>query len=291
MKFSSIFSAVCAFIIFFLSVQLTGCTERGPIIDLGENRILSDTTYVSDTVEEPQEKNVLIDEFTGVRCVNCPDGHALVKNLQNNHPGRVVALSWHSNLLGEPFPHSSQDLKIPEAQQMEGQLGGLQGKPSAAIDRKLYSGENQRLLLMPRWAGYVNERLQEISPVNMSIETSYDSEEGILTAQTILHYTKAVQFSNRLSVVLIEDEIVEPQVTPNGVKDDYVHQHAVRAVLTALNGVNIEVEKVPGRIVKTTFESPIESHWDIENMYVVAIVHLPTPEQTAIHAVQKSVLD
>ncbi|TVR79872.1 MAG: hypothetical protein EA412_05400 [Chitinophagaceae bacterium] len=272
-----------------LILLLQSCTEKGPVIDLGGMQALSDTTYVSDQVESPQQKNVLIDEFTGVRCVNCPDGHTLINTLQQNNPDRVIALGWHSELLGQPLPQSSQDLKIPEAQQTEDFLGGIQGKPSAGIDRFIFSGENTILVLLSKWAGFVSERLQLSTPLNISLNHSFDSGTRMLDFQTTLHYTEAVGFENRLSVVIYEDNIIEPQVTQGGIVDEYNHQHVVRALITPLSGINLAESKVPGRVFVTTFQKEIPASWNEENLSIIAFVHRPSPDQEVIHAFKEKV--
>lgn len=39
-----------------------------------------------------QPRNAVLEEFTGVNCVNCPDGHFRANQLYNAFPGRVVIL-------------------------------------------------------------------------------------------------------------------------------------------------------------------------------------------------------
>ena len=37
----------------------------------------------------PQNRNVVIEEFTGINCQNCPDGHRVANSLMATYPGRV----------------------------------------------------------------------------------------------------------------------------------------------------------------------------------------------------------
>ena len=45
-----------------------------------------------------------MEELTGVRCPNCPDGHQEVESILSNNPGRVLAVAVHTPFLGQPFP-------------------------------------------------------------------------------------------------------------------------------------------------------------------------------------------
>ena len=50
-------------------------------------------TFVSTNAEN---KNVILEEYTGIYCGYCPDGAYRVKNLINDNDGRVVAVSLHA---------------------------------------------------------------------------------------------------------------------------------------------------------------------------------------------------
>ena len=49
--------------------------------------------FVSTT---PQNRNVVIEEFTGINCPNCPDGHVVANNIMDAYPGRVWAVNIHA---------------------------------------------------------------------------------------------------------------------------------------------------------------------------------------------------
>src|SRR5687768_6376654 len=94
---------------FFLlaSVFLLSCEEE-PLPILTEEPIppLFDTTYVKPVPSAAQDKIVLFEEFTGVRCPTCPNGHIAIKNMQANFPGRIVAIGIHDSSefnLATPF--------------------------------------------------------------------------------------------------------------------------------------------------------------------------------------------
>jgi hypothetical protein len=52
-------------------------------------------------VQAPEAKHVVIEEFTGVRCPNCPQGHQIISAIKAANPEKVVAVSFHPiNSLG-----------------------------------------------------------------------------------------------------------------------------------------------------------------------------------------------
>ena len=44
-------------------------------------------------------KNVVLEEFTGIYCQFCPDGHRIAEELSSNNPDRVDAMMKKENIL------------------------------------------------------------------------------------------------------------------------------------------------------------------------------------------------
>ena len=44
---------------------------------------------------EVTKKNVLMEEFTGRKCGNCPAGHVETKSIEKAYPGRVIAINLY----------------------------------------------------------------------------------------------------------------------------------------------------------------------------------------------------
>ena len=50
----------------------------------------------------PENKNVILEEFTGIYCGYCPDGHRLAQELHDNNPGDVVLINIHTGSYATP---------------------------------------------------------------------------------------------------------------------------------------------------------------------------------------------
>ena len=53
-------------------------------------------TFVSTT---PENKNVVLEEFTGIACTYCPDGHRIANDIYNNNPADVVLINIHTGVM------------------------------------------------------------------------------------------------------------------------------------------------------------------------------------------------
>ena len=56
---------------------------------------MSAQTIVSTTAEN---RNVVLEEFTGIYCTFCPDGHKRANELKADNPGRVAVSYTHLTL-------------------------------------------------------------------------------------------------------------------------------------------------------------------------------------------------
>ncbi|MDZ4846462.1 MAG: Omp28-related outer membrane protein [Chitinophagales bacterium] len=270
-------------------LYFNSCKEVGPAIDLtGETT--TDTTYIATQIETPQDKNVLLEEFTGVRCVNCPQGHELLDNLENQHGERFIAVSDHSEFLADPYD-GDQDLRTDDAQAFEDLLGPISAKPSAAVDRKLFSGETSLVYFTQKWANYVNQQISQTTPVNIHIETAFSNNTRNLDVIITVHYTSEELQDNKLTVLLLEDGIITAQIGQGSVLDTAYNQNRVlRQSLTSTNGLALNTTKEAGRVIVKSFTvENLPLLWNADELRVIALVHRSGSAMDVLQAVQRDV--
>jgi len=277
--------------VYGLWTALPSCKEIGPDIDLGNNSAdttLLDSTYLISSIPAAQEKVVLLEEFTGVRCINCPDGHEQINNILTTFPNRCIALSLHSDFLGVPYP-GQPELRIEEAQDLEELLGPAAAKPMAAIDRILFSGESSILQFLQQWSGRVSQQESTPVPVNINIENRI--EDGGLIAKVTLTYLQNINVENRITVVLSEDSIIAAQLTDTDVDSSYIHNHVVRDFLTRYNGNVLNYNLQPGRVIEKEYKlSGLPSGWKLKDLKVIVYVHEYGSNMNVLQAAEQKVI-
>ncbi len=258
---------------------LSCCKEVGPEINLhGGSGSVADTTYIESPVASAEAKNVLIEEFTGVQCPNCPAGHAQVVTLKSQYPGRVTGIALHpSNALGYPYPYSAQNLIDASSTTLLNYLGSPGFEPCAGIDRQLFSNQTNILTDRNYWAGFTAQELALSPKVNILLSDAYNASTNVVTVVAELHYTQDVTQVNNITVALTEDSIVTAQLNGATVDTFYVHNDALRMLLTGNTGDNVaynaNVTLVAGRVVRLVYQATLKPAWKPEHMHVVAYVH------------------
>lgn len=190
---------------------------------------MAQPTFVS---TQPSNKNVVLEEYTGINCGYCPDGHKRANQFAAANPGRVVLINIHQG----SFAGNNPDYKTEWGNALAGQTG-LTGYPSGTINRRIFSGTTTALN-RGDWASKGAIVLAEPSFVNVAARAQVDADTRLLTVTVEVYYTADAETStNKLNVAILQNEVVGPQ-TGMAANPDYVvgtqyrHMHMLRHLLT-----------------------------------------------------------
>ena len=261
-----------------LFILLSACEEEGPFINFEEEQAtLVDTSYVSATPIPSVNKNVLFEEFSGVRCSNCPLGNAVTNGLFNSLGDRFVPVTVHSDFLALPYGND-QDLRNSDANNLASSLGPVGVKPSTFVNRKIINGS--RLQQSPgTWSGLVNSELAQSSFVKMNLEIiDADETERTVRYRIILSYNQNAPNHN-LGFYLTESEIIAEQLDGSVKIGNYEHEFVLRQSISPLIGANIGSDVTQNTVIIKEFKIDIDDYdtnklWTMNHMYVVAFVRL-----------------
>lgn len=241
------------------------CEEVVPPIDL-------DLRYTG--------RRVLIEEFTGVQCVNCPEGSKKIEELVALHGDNLIPISIHAGDFSDPYPQSLYDFNTPEGELLERvHLGPVLGFPSATVNRKIFNGENERPIVLRKWAGYIVQELLEQPKLEIDIDNNFDMTSRELSVDVTLNFSETVTEGLGISIMILEDSIIDYQLTPDnsvypdGKNPNYVHKHVLRTMLTDYQGDVISPNQtVDGEKPEFTYTFTVPAAWNAANCSVVAFV-------------------
>ncbi len=268
----------------------TSCEEEVPPgLNLTPERSVFDTTYITNTIPVAQTTNVLIEDFTGVKCPNCPRAQTVAKNLMIANPNRVYVMAIHPgkgllSTLTSPFKtpgddHDSKyDFRTAEGADLLTLLGGTSQLPIGSINRAIFSGETSILINDPKWTSKTNEKLITSSIVNIDTFSNkgvYFADANKIRVNVKITYTTNATDSQFVSIAIIEDKLIDYQESGSVVLDNYEHNHVFRKMITPTTGSQLKATIVAGRVFETTYEyelTPTET-WNKKNLKVVVFVH------------------
>jgi len=180
----------------------------------------------------PQNKKVVLEEFTGIKCTFCPDGHKRANELKAANKGNVFLVNIHSGGYATPAA-GEPDFRTTEGDAID-DASGLTGYPAGSINRF----KSPRAESRANWSASANTVLAQSSPVNTYVKSFFDRKTRELTTEVEVYYTADGSANNKLTVMLTQDNILGPQTggttyyPENFVGDQYKHNHVLRDVLT-----------------------------------------------------------
>jgi hypothetical protein len=211
-------------------------------------------TFVSTA---PENKNVLLEEFTGIYCGYCPDGHKMAQDLSDANSGDVFLINIHTGNYANPNA-GDPDFTTSYGASIASQAS-VSSYPAGSVNRNVYTG-GKMAMSRSYWDQYATQVIGEASYVNVAAKSSIDLNTRVLTVDVEAYYTSSSAApSNKLNVALLQNNIAGPQsggatynptqILANG---DYNHQHMLRHLITGQWGDDIDTTTT-GTFISRTY--------------------------------------
>lgn len=239
-------------------------------------------TIVSTT---PANKNVLLEEYTGINCPNCPDGHRIANEIMEANPGRVFGINIHQGSYATPSS-GQPDFRTAYGDALAGQTA-LTGYPCGTINRHAFTSpapmtSGGTAQSRSNWVNCTNQIMAQASPVNVAIDASLNEATRELSILVEVYYTSAGSPStNSLNIAVLQDYVLGPQ-SGSSYNPDYIfgtqyyHMHMLRTLLFGQWGVTIP-STTAGTFYDTAFVYTIPASYgaitaEMYNLKFVAFV-------------------
>ena len=172
-------------------------------------------TFVSTS---PEDKNVVLEQFTGMYAGFDPNGHVIADNVKASNPNDVFLIRIHTGGYSYPNGPSDPDFNCLYGAYIAGN-SGLAGYPSGTINRHNFEdigispqgSSGTTALSRGDWQQAATEILSHSSPVNVAAQASFDMSTGVLTVNTETYYTSTVTQPQFLHVAVLQNNIPGPQ--------------------------------------------------------------------------------
>ena len=247
---------------------------------------------IDTTTTTQQLRNVLIEDFTGHRCKNCPKASKKIEELVTAFGSdRIIGLAIHAG--PGNFTNTTADYPTDFTTQAGKQIQNFFGTnflPVGMVNRENWTASGNS-----HWSGYAfwptlsAEAMDSTLRVALNVEAALD--DTTLTVSTealpqvpLLHDLKYV-------VLVKESNIVSPQLLPDDTRDpDYVHMNVLRAFVTDVWGDNLGTSPItPSDVLNDSKTLTWNTDWVKDNSAVV--VYAFNPENYRILQVVEVAID
>ncbi|MFT6166600.1 MAG: hypothetical protein ACJAV5_000210 [Vicingaceae bacterium] len=204
---------------------------------------------------DPSNRAALLEDFTGVRCGFCPDGHVRAAAAQSElGDDKFIIMAVHTGIYATPQTGWA-NFTNPYGTAIDAQAD-VSGYPAGTINRLPASSlgvTGQRggsAMSRGSWKTAAIAVNAMEAPVNIGAKATIDGN-NLLTVDVDLYYTKGESAVNNVNVALLQDGLVSRQSggTP---QNAYVQNHVLRDLITGQWGETItETTNATSKVSKT----------------------------------------
>lgn len=220
---------------------------------------IDDSERLVPTVYKAQ-RSILIEDYTGQKCVNCPMATNTLHSLSEYFGDSIVSVAIHGGPFGVAEPRG---LATKEAEAYYTALN-IKSQPIGVINHR---GTTTNYA---NWTSEVMSLIKTPTNVTMSATAEIEGEElHVSVNSSATTVTTAL-----LKVWLTEDNIVAQQSLPEawggGVDKNYVHNHVYRKTVSNIDGVAVKLSTVT---TTNDFTCALASSYKKEDLSIVAFVY------------------
>ena len=184
---------------------------------------------------EVQKRNVLLEEFTGVGCGYCPDGHARANAICEQYEGHAWAINIHAGYYANGSAYTTD-----AGTAIHNDWGNsITGYPCGTVNRSTIQDRGQ-------WASKANTIRNEDAIVNIAAQGTMDAATRTVTMHIEAYYTAASTVAeNYFNIAITQNNILGQQSNYGNYNPDYIegnqyrHMHMLRDMMCGTWGVAI----------------------------------------------------
>ncbi len=231
-------------------------------------------------VKEQHTRKILLEDFTGHTCGNCPNAAETAHELEITYGEQIVIMAVHVGFFAEPYPDPNgefgTDYRTEVGDDLDEAFGpSAAGLPRGMVNRKPVSGSP--VLAHTAWWGIVQGIVNDAPSADIQILTNYDEATRTACADVQVEVLTSISEELKVCVFLTEDSIVDWQkdygASPSDIPD-YVHRHALRASFNGTWGVAMDTAPYnSGDLDTLRYSMVLDSAWSAPHCSVVAFVY------------------
>ena len=207
-------------------------------------------------------RNILLEDFTGQKCPNCPTGTDVIEQLHEAYGSRLIPVGIHGGPLGVKGTATVVGLATDLGDTYYDHWH-LEYQPVGLINRGAATN-------YPDWISAVRHESERESGTSLEVlaNVTADAIEITITARRLA----ADAYQGQLQVWVLEDSIVARQIMPDGsVNLDYIHNHVLRTAVNGTWGEDFSLAADEKRTLQ--FSQPLASSWSAAHLSVVAFLY------------------
>lgn len=227
-------------------------------------------------------RKVLIEDYTGHKCGNCPAAADTLAYIKNKYPGKIIPVAIHAGFFATAAPSTSYptDFRNPVGNAYDNQFGiSLAGNPNGLVNRGNY-GTGNFIKAYTTWEGDAFQMLATPAKFELKIRTTFNATSNNLNTSVVVKSLGYNTGMYKLVLLLTEDSIIGEQLDyrlPSGSQliPNYTFEHVLRDAINSTWGDAVFASgAIPNdSVVKTYNNYTVNSAYRARKCHVVAYIY------------------
>lgn len=246
-----------------------------------------DSSYVE---SNPTVRKIILEEYTGFLCSNCPNGAKEIHRLDSIYTSQLIPISIHATNFAKPVnvdisqpPDGildyTEDFRTPAGNAYEIAFG-VSGIPKGSVSRL----NSAAMTGISQWDIDINTIKNDVPKVSIGLSTLYDDSSRTAKAVVNTEWLSSETGNYNLQIFLIEDSILGDQLDGSThILQGYTHRHVLRKAVNGIWGSAIPSSNI-GDFDTQEFAVSINPNWNKEHCIMVAFIYKDSPDYEIIQA-------
>ena len=235
------------------------------------------------------KRNVLVEDFTGHLCNNCPSAAYTIDTIKSNIGSQVIPVAIHVTAQFAA-PKTSGTKYRTDFQTLGGDAIKLNFAPSAGLPSMMasridtFNSPAKFNLSIYTISSAVRKLIDDSPVVNMQIIASFDATKNEVCAYSEMEVLQTLNDDHSIVYMLLEDSVVDWQlyngsggnpIYTAGDIPNYVHKHVLRKSMNGWEGKKIltSTNVIGDKIIEGSSFTVTNSTWRTNHLEVVAFVY------------------
>lgn len=206
-------------------------------------------------------KKILIEDFTGFKCTNCPLASSELNTIENLFEDKIIGIGVHAGFFAAPSGVFTTDFRTEAGNELA-DFFGPEAFPIGMVNRMNYP--DNVLLEYTEWASKVSEIINQDPTVGILI--SENNNQITVQAKSL----STINGNLKLVVCLTEDKIIDKQIDGSNLIEDYEHNHVLRKNINGTWGSDVSLTN---EYTSFEFNYSLDNNWVRSNCNIIAYVY------------------
>jgi len=262
-------------LVLFSAVFLSSCDKIKTPYAAAKHGNITDTVMDWDTVTPV--KRVLLEDYTGHKCVNCPEASLIAHSLEESNNGKLIVLAVHAGYQALPGTGEyAADYTSATGEAWNVDFGINSINPQGMVDRKEFDGT--RVLSKDVWSNYVGMEISQPPQLVMLMSNTYDANTRTVGSVIYSQFLETLPGAYHLTVCVVEDSLISAQKNNNtavGTTPDihnYVFMDVLRGSVNGNYGEVLTGSVNPSITYMGKFSIQLKADWVAKNCWILAFI-------------------